>query len=96
MMKDGTSSLNGYGGTLKSSECGKKFVKLIPWTPEFQKKYFPWASVSGNIHILRDEIRAIVDIDTIDEKSIEEFAKQLKSKSELGVANPPPKFLTGS
>jgi hypothetical protein len=87
MVKDPRSILNNYSGVLQSSECGKDFIKLIPWTTEFQTSHLPWVGTRGEIHIRKDDIRAIVDIDTISERDIEQYANQLKNRGPDKIAN---------
>jgi hypothetical protein len=82
--------LNGQSGILRLSECGKRFIKLIPWTAEFQKTHVPWMGVSGEIHIDKADIHAIVNLDTVDGQALEQYARQTRKGDH--VANGPADF----
>lgn len=81
--------LNGYAGILQLSDLGKEFIKLIPWDSEYQKTHMPWVGTRGEIHIRREDIRAIVDLDTISESDIEQYSKQIAGRKPDQVGNGP-------
>ena len=70
------SQLNNYCGVLQLSEAGEEFIKLIPWDEPYRHTHQLWVSVAGEIHIRIQDIRGIIDIDTINAKTIEDFTKQ--------------------
>jgi hypothetical protein len=77
--------LAGYqlNGILQESELDALlYIKLCPWDEEFSKKYPTFMAVPAEVHILTADIKAIVNLDTIDEKQ----RTALNSKS-LGVSN---------
>lgn len=70
--------LNNYCGILQLSAVGDDFIKLVPWDVAYQLTHKPWVSVAGEVHIRKQDIRGIIDIDTINDKAIEELSKTLE------------------
>lgn len=81
------SQLNNSSGVLQLSEAGDDFIKLIPWDVAYQQSHKPWVGVAGEVHIRRQDIRGIIDIDTINGKAIEELSTSLE-----GTGTNPSKF----
>jgi len=70
-----TSTTNFFCGILQLSDAGDNFIKLIPWDEAYQQNHLPWVPVQGEFHIHTEDIRGIVDIDTINEKAIKEYGQ---------------------
>ena len=71
------SQLNNNCGILQLSELGAEYIKLEPWPDDYAISHAPWITVKGEVHILRSLVQAVINIDTIDGKAIENYTKSL-------------------